>query len=108
MRPSAEAKSRRCGSTVAWSYRLLDCSQCWASMMPPDPSTRKAGPKARHRSLTAKIDSLECSAGLEAIVFLDGARQWLDHAARGDIGIIEAAVAAQLLLARAETLALAA
>ncbi len=46
------------------------------------------------------------AAVLEGLVFIDGARRWLDHAACGDVDIVEAAVAAQLLCARAELLGL--
>jgi hypothetical protein len=45
------------------------------------------------------------AAELEAVVFLDGARRWIDHGLAGDIALVEAAVAAQLLCARAERLA---
>ena len=42
---------------------------------------------------------------VEVLVFLDGARRWIDHGLVGDVGVTEAAVAAQLLCARAERLA---
>jgi hypothetical protein len=71
-------------------------------------SAERRPAKGAGHSLTAKIDSHECSAQVEAIVFLDGARRWIDHGLVGDIGLAEAATAAQMLCARAERLALAA
>ncbi len=39
---------------------------------------------------------------LEACVFLNGARQWIDHGLAGDIPLAESAHAARLLCDRAE------
>jgi hypothetical protein len=45
------------------------------------------------------------AAELEALVFLDGGRRWIDHALAGDIPIAEGASAARVLLTRAEQFA---
>jgi hypothetical protein len=61
-----------------------------------------------HTNPYDKVHSEGTAAETKALVFLGAARLWLDHAARGDVPIADAAVAAQMLLARAETWALAA
>jgi hypothetical protein len=44
------------------------------------------------------------SRELEALLFVDDARRWLDHVVLGNVGVREGVHAAQLLLTRAERL----
>ena len=79
--------------------------------MPPDPGRGAApgwepGTGPDTNPTTRFADRIPRSSS-KPLRFLDGARLWIDHAAAGDIGIAEAAAAAQLLLARAEWMALA-
>jgi hypothetical protein len=75
--------------------------------VPPDRTRRGPGGNPGTRQITN--GNPDCTAvELEALTFLAGARTWIDHALVGDIGVTEAAVAAMLLCARAERLALAA